>query len=159
MIKIISIIGSILLCNSIYGQESIARSELKIEDVPPDVIDGFYRVNPGEEATAWIEGHGLYQVEYSEEGKIRYDIFNESGKYIETKEVMPWSEAPQNLKEGLNHTEYKYWDVIESYHITDEGDNSYYTLIVRNKTDGSERTVYFDKNGTLEDKSKSGFTH
>ena len=149
----------LIICSSpIFAQASIARSELKLEQVPLDVIDGFQRMHLETNAEVWRESGGQYQAEYMEDGQVHYDLFNSSGNYIETKTPFAWEKAPKILKNGLNKTYYKYWEVLESYEITDETNNLYYTIRVKNKEDGTERTVYFDKEGTLEAKSKSDFT-
>lgn len=158
MIKLASILTSLFLSFNLLSQASIARSELKLEDVPKEVVEAFYNMNPDKEAEMWLEEHSFYQVKYMENGRVKFDIFNSEGGYVESKEYMPWTEAPEKLKDGLNKTFYKYWEVVESYRMTDNTENLYYTILVRNNKDGSERTVYFDKTGKLEDKSKSGYT-
>lgn len=142
-----------------FSQESIARGEIPLDDVPLEVIDAFHRMHLDGSVDVWRVSEDLYQAEYRENGKTYFDLFNSKGGYIETKFPFPWKEAPKVLKNGLNKTYYKYWEVLESYKVTDETDNLFYTLRVKNKEDGTERTVYFDEEGTLEAKSKSDYTN
>lgn len=148
----------IIISGPLCAQTSIARIDLRIDDVPLEVIDGFHRMHLNTEVVVWRAVGDQYQAEYKEKGQVHYDLFNSSGIYIETKSPFEWEKASKQLKAGLNKTYYKYWDVLEAYRVTDETKNLYYTIHVRNKEDGTERTVYFDKEGTLGAKSKSDYT-
>lgn len=157
--KNIILVLLLLATTQVFAQESIARNAISLDDVPLEVVDAFHRMHLEGKVDTWRVAGSLYQAEYTENGKTYFDLFNSEGGYIETKFPFEWENAPKVLKNGLNKTYYKYWDILESYRITDETDNLYYTLRVRNKEDGTERTVYFDKEGTLEAKSKSDYTN
>ena len=150
--------AALLISFSLTAQESMIRKKIDVEDVPLEVLRGFQKVHEGKTADVWRMEQLFYQAEYTENGKKYFDMFNPEGRYIETKEIMPWEKAPQSLKEGFNKTEYKYWDVVESYRITNENNNLYYRIQVSNDEDGTDKTIYFDEDGTLEDKSHSGYT-
>ncbi|MEQ8908494.1 MAG: hypothetical protein RIC95_04850 [Vicingaceae bacterium] len=146
----------ILLIQFSKAQTADAFEPLMESKVPVEVRETFANQHPTAKVEEWREFRGRFEAKYQADGEQMFSRYNDEGLFIEDRILMDWNKAPEKLKEGKEKTNKKYWEVVEFYkRIADNKEHSYILQLESDK--GEVSTLYFDKSGELEVKSKSGY--
>jgi hypothetical protein len=156
MRNLFTFITALFFCSVGFAQLPEGMSVIQEVDLPPEVIEGYHRVHQDHPAKEWRVFNDIYQVEYVDNGLIMYDRYNDEGLYLETRTRLNWEKsAPQQLVDSKQRTMYKYYDVTDYFHVETSDDDEYYILHLKGENNETQ-TLYFDEDGTLREKTKSG---
>lgn len=155
--KTIALIFTILISFSGYTQTARAFSEVDMKNVPEAVLMSFRDMEPEHKADSWRVERTTYEVKLEKDNHWVYHRFNDEGLFLETRTLKSWDNASEELIEGKKKTTYKYYDVIEFYKAETVDEETYYVLLLEDEETNDLQTLYFENDGSLRDKSKSGF--
>lgn len=156
MKNLILIISCFFFLQHSFGQISNTFKVISADETPPAVLKAFAKDFPEIIVDRWgLEGE-IYEAKFKQNKKWHFKRYNEEGALLESRVLMNWKNAPENLKSGKNKTAFKYWEVEEYYEVESALGDQYYILLMTNEQNELQ-TLYFDEEGNLNDKSKSGY--
>jgi len=141
-----------------YAQTAKAFSEVDIKNVPEVVLMSFKDMEPKHEELSWRVERTTYEVKFEKDNQWVFHRFNDEGLFLETRTLKSWDEdASKDLVEGKKKTSFKYYDVIEFYEAETVDGDTYFVIMLEDEKTNDLQTLYFENDGSLRDKSKSGF--
>lgn len=156
MIKILTLLTTIILTFSLNAQTPEAMTAIDAGLVPMQVVKKVNQINPEQEVEQWYVFDNLYSAKLTGDSMPKYQRFNSEGLMIEERLLKNWENAPERLKKSKQKTTYKYWDVTEFYEIHKDGQLSHYFLMLKDENNDS-KSMYFDADGKLSGKSNSAY--
>ena len=155
--KTIAFILIALISISGYSQTSRAFAEVEKNEVPNEVLMSFKDMEPKIAADSWKVERTTYEAKFKKNNNWVFHRFNDEGLFLETRTLKNWEEASEELVNGKKKTTYKYYDVIEFYEAETADEDKYYVLMLEDEETDDLQTLYFENDGSLRDKSKSGY--
>ncbi|MEQ8625634.1 MAG: hypothetical protein RJQ00_02530 [Vicingaceae bacterium] len=156
--KTIAFIITVFFSISGYSQTAKAFAAIDTDEVPNEVRMAFKDMEPEHSADSWRVERTTYEVKFEKDDHWVFHRFNDEGLYLETRTLKSWGEdASEEIKEGKKKTTYKYYDVIAFYEAKTADKDIYYVLMLEDEETNDLQTLYFENDGSLRDKSKSGF--
>ena len=145
------------MASSGYSQTARAFAEVEMDNVPDEVLMAYKDMEPEHTADSWRVERTTYEVKFKKNKHWVFHRFNDEGLFLETRTLKEWEDASDALVSGKNKTSYKYYDVIEFYEAETVDEDIYYVLMLEDEETNDLQTLYFDSDGSLRGKSKSGY--
>lgn len=155
--KTIHLLFALIFSLSLIAQTPDGYTYINQEEVPKAVKVSFMQMFPQSSEVEWASYRNEFQAKHLHNNHIVYSRFNAEGLHRNDLTRMNWEkEASEKLKNSLNRTYYKHWEVIEFYEKQNNKGDLSYTLQLKNE-DNELGTIYFDSEGKLDKKSKSAY--
>lgn len=155
--KSINLFLALFFSFSLIAQTPDGYTHTNQEEVPKAVKESFMQMFPQSDEVEWSSFRNEFQAKHNHNNHVVYSRFNNEGLHRNDLTQMNWEkEADDNLKNSLNRTYYKNWEVIEFYEKQSNKGDITYTIQLRNE-DNELGTIYFDSEGKLDKKSKSAY--
>ena len=155
MKKMILIIALIISGLTVKAQEQGEQQQEQQQQqqsqkaVHPDVASSFSEKFPdvSQKDVDWKTEQGYHRAEFSQADKDYEVVFDNTGEWITTEvNKVSINEVPEEVKNGLDETAYREWNVNE-IEMTESKDLVLYKIELRKGIKGTD--LYFDAEGNI----------